>query len=101
MIWSRWMSLFKTRYGRNVELEQLRHAYQAFRSIPVINEHVLPDLAEFCRALDPAPREGDLFIQGRAAGRRDVWLRIQEHLHLTEDELFEVYRGRSVGMGEG
>lgn len=63
---------------------------------PLAIEHVLPDVAEFCHVNEPAPRESDLFVQGRAAGRLDVWLHMQEYLHLTDEEIYALRRGQSV-----
>ena len=87
------LSIFKNRLGREIDLVDLRREY---RKIP---ERVLLDLAPFCYANDPSPRNGDLFVQGIYAGRRDVWLHLMEFLHLTDDELAELYRGRSVYIG--
>lgn len=54
-------------------------------------EAVLADLAEFCRAhistYDPEARLAD-----RLDGRREVWLRIQQHLQLTNEQLWKLYR---------
>ena len=54
---------------------------------------VLKDLARFCRAHEsthePNERDSILF-----EGRRQVWLRLQEHLKLTPDQLWELYSGR-------
>lgn len=53
-------------------------------------EEVLLDLAKFCRAHDttfhPDPR-----AHAVAEGRREVWLRIQKHLQLTDDQLWQLY----------
>lgn len=87
---------FLTRLGRLVSSRELRRAYRACLLSPAGTEHILPDLAEFCGAHDPAPKAEDLFMQGRHAGRRDVWLRIQNFLHLTEEELVALYAGRAV-----
>jgi len=50
-------------------------------------EAVLADLAKFCRAHEttfhPDPR-----IHAMLEGRREVWLRLQNHLQLTDDELW-------------
>ncbi len=50
---------------------------------------VLKDLAKFCRANDttfhPDPRTHALL-----EGRREVWLRIQNHLNLTTEELYQL-----------
>ncbi len=53
-------------------------------------EIVLRDLAKFCRAnktcFDPDPRKHAML-----EGRREVWLRILEHLKLTPDEYWDKY----------
>lgn len=52
---------------------------------------VLEDLAQFCRAhsstYDPDPRLAD-----RLDGRREVWLRLQQHLQLTDQQLWSLYK---------
>lgn len=51
---------------------------------------VLMDLAKFCRAYQstfhPDPR-----VHAVLEGRREVWLRIQEHLQLSTDEIYELH----------
>jgi hypothetical protein len=51
---------------------------------------VLHDLAKFCRAMetcfDPDPR-----IHAVLEGRREVWLRIANHLNLSPQELLAIY----------
>lgn len=55
-------------------------------------EYVLADLAKFCRAnatcMAPTDRETAVL-----EGRREVWLRIQHHLKLNQDELWKLYSG--------
>lgn len=51
---------------------------------------MLSDLAKFCRANDTTFHP-DPHIRCQLDGRREVWLRIQNHLKLTDDELFEIY----------
>ena len=57
----------------------------------VHGERVRDDLAKFCRANEstfhPDPR-----VEGIMQGRREVWLRIQQHLDLSEDELFALFK---------
>ena len=65
-------------------------AYNAvFRSAQ--GEVILRDLARFCRAHDttfvPDDRASALM-----EGRREVWLRIQHHLQLSEAELWDIYQ---------
>jgi hypothetical protein len=59
-------------------------------------EIALADLLAFCGVADEAPQNGDSFMQGRAVGRRDVGLRILEHLNLSYEELYAVIQGRSI-----
>lgn len=66
---------------------------QAYRFIP---QAVLADLAEFCGASEPSPQNGDPFLQGRRAGRRDVWLRIIGHRAIREDEIIALLRGEGI-----
>lgn len=87
---------FLSRLGRRFHLREVSRAYRTCLLAPLSTEFILPDLAEFCGAHDPAPKNADLFMQGRAAGRRDVWLRLQNFLHLTDDELAALYAGRPV-----
>lgn len=60
---------------------------------------VLCDLAKFCRAdentYNPDPRLSDILV-----GRREVWLRIQKHLNLTPDQLYEIYAGRQLNPAD-
>ena len=54
------------------------------------SETVLTDLATFCRAgtstFDKDPR-----LDARLQGRKEVWLRIAQHLGYTEEELYRVF----------
>ena len=58
----------------------------------VYGQEVLEDLAKFCRATQstfhPDPR-----VHAIAEGRREVFLRIQSHLQLTDDQLWQMYSG--------
>lgn len=52
---------------------------------------VLKDLAQFCRAhrstFHPDPR-----IHAVLEGRREVWLKIQEMLELTPEQIYELHK---------
>jgi len=81
-------------------LEQLRgilggrrHAYQQTFKGP-LGETVLKDLAWFCRAHDSTFHE-DARAHAVAEGRREVWLRIEKHLRLSPEKLWEFYQGRA------
>ncbi len=91
---------FISRLGRLFTASEIRQAYQMVFRTTAGERFVLPDLAEFTHALEPAPRDSDLFVQGRAAGRRDVFLRIQQHLNLTEADLASIYKAHALPRRE-
>lgn len=70
-----------------------RYAYRATFKGPHA-EIVLMDLARFCRA-----HQSTFLPDARAhavlEGRREVFLRIQNHLKLTDEQLWELYSGAS------
>lgn len=53
-------------------------------------EEVLADLAKFCRA-NQSTFHADPRVHAVAEGRREVWLRITQHLNLTDDQLWRMY----------
>lgn len=55
-------------------------------------DKVMRDLAKFCRAHSSTAAK-DPVLSARLDGRREVWLRIQSHLQLTDDELWKLYGG--------
>lgn len=66
-----------------------RGAYQdTFRNPR--GELVLADLAKFCRA-NESTGHPDPHVAARLDGRREVWLRIQHHLKLSDEELWKLY----------
>lgn len=67
-------------------LSKRRRAYlKTFRN--PFGDEVLKDLARFCRAdqtpFHPDQRKNDVML-----GRHEVWMRIQRHLNLSDDELW-------------
>lgn len=75
-------------------LSRRRHAYaQTFKGPLALV--VLKDLAAFCRAHESTLDDSQK-LQDGYEGRREVWLRIQHHLRLTEDQLWALYDGREV-----
>lgn len=66
-----------------------RRDYQMVFGTPA-GDRVLEDLATFCRAnatcFHPDPR-----MHAIAEGRREVWLRIMQHLQFTEDQMFDFF----------
>lgn len=51
---------------------------------------VLADLAKFCRAQE-STFHPDARVHAVAEGRREVWLRIQQHLNLSEEDLWRAF----------
>jgi hypothetical protein len=87
---------FLSRLGRRFNGQTLSRAAKQILGNSLAIEHLLPHLAEVCGAHDPAPKSGDLFMQGRHAGRRDIWLEIQSLLHLSDEEVVALLRGRAI-----
>ncbi len=57
-----------------------------------VAEEVLRDLSRFCRANASTFHE-DARLHAVAEGRREVWLRIQQHLQLSHKELWQLTFG--------
>ena len=57
-----------------------------------VGEEVLADLAKFCRART-STFNPDSHVAARLDGRREVWLRIQNHLQLTQEQLYALQSG--------
>ena len=53
-------------------------------------QEVLKDLSSFCRAND-STFHTDARAHAVAEGRREVWLRVQKHLQLTDAQLWQLY----------
>ena len=73
-----------------------KRAYQlTFNSLHA--QAVLIDLATFCRANETCwhadPSKKDVLL-----GRHEVWLRIQQHLNLTSEQLTAIYSGKHFPM---
>lgn len=73
-------------------LHRRKRAYQLALRTPAGME-VLEDLASFCRANDTC-YNADPRVHAALEGRREVWLRIQRHLNLTDAQLFALYTGK-------
>ncbi len=77
-------------YQKTIDFLRLRsRAYRVAFPDPKNNE-VLKDLAKFCRA-NKSCFHADPRLHALAEGRREVWLRIANHLHLQPDELYDIY----------
>ena len=65
-------------------------AYRAVFNGPM-SDVVLVDLAKFCRA-NESTHHPDPHVADMLAGRREVFLRIQQHLKLSSDDLWKLYQ---------
>lgn len=54
------------------------------------SDTVLRDLAKFCRAHD-STFHPDPHVAAKMDGRREVWLRISQHLKLDDEALWNLY----------
>jgi hypothetical protein len=73
----------------------LRGRQQAYRTVfapGVARDTVMADLAKFCRA-NKSTGHADPHVAARLDGRREVFLRITQHLHMSEDELYRLLGG--------
>ena len=75
-----------------------KRAYQLTFNTPDGNA-VLVDLAKFCRAHETC-FSPDARLHAVAEGRREVWLRIQQHLNLSSEQLFAIANGRTYQQEE-
>lgn len=68
-----------------------KRAYETtFPKNSIVAQTVLADLAKFCRA-DKTTFHSDPRIHAVLEGRREVWLRITNHLNLSQDELYKLF----------
>lgn len=73
-----------------------KRAYQLVFNSPA-GEAVLFDLNPFCRARESCVVPGDRDRTYVLEGRREVFLRIRDHLDLTAEELVERYTKPAIG----
>lgn len=59
---------------------------------------VLEDLAKFCRAHE-STFHTDAALSDRLDGRREVWLRIQQHLNLSDKQVWALYESPQLRKG--
>lgn len=51
---------------------------------------VLADLRNFCCVTRPSFQPGDTHATALREGRREVWLRLQMHLNMTEKQIWQL-----------
>lgn len=67
-------------------------AYRQFLRQPA-GQIILADLAKFCNANATSFRQADPHTTAFNEGKRAVWIRIQQHLNLTDEELYAILGG--------
>jgi len=72
-------------------VQNRKRAYQLCFSSPA-GQEILIDLAKFCRAAESCYHD-DARKHAVLEGRREVFLRIQENMQLTVDQLYSLYAG--------
>ena len=76
-----------------------RAAYRAVFGGPA-GQSVMNDLSVFCRANEtcviPGDRDRSLILEGR----REVFLRITQHLNLTQEQLYTLYAGQGYPINQ-
>lgn len=79
--------------GRTLDfLRRRKRNYQlTFDNSPAAQE-VLQDLAKFCRANETC-FHADARVHAVLEGRREVFVRIQNHLNLSSEQLFAIFGG--------
>lgn len=78
-----------------IALGDRAYAYKKVFGGP-LGEIVLKDLARFCFAHETTFHT-DERAHVVAEGRRETWLRIQNHLQLTPEQLWNLYQGARQG----
>lgn len=77
----------------------LKHRQLAYQSLflqkGTATDTVLDDLATFCRA-HTSTFHADPRVAAMLDGRREVWCRIQQHLRLTDHQLWELYGNHAL-----
>lgn len=72
------------------------YAYQrVFDKENKFTNTVLKDLALFCRAHESTFHKDDR-MHAALEGRREVWIRIQEYLQLTPDQIYALHKSREL-----
>ena len=79
-------------------LERKRSYQQAFAS--PASQAALIDLAAFCKANVSCVIPGDRDLTMMMEGRREVWLRIQQHLNLSPEQMFMLFAGNPIKTGD-
>lgn len=75
---------------KNILISRRIAYHQVFNPDSIHAKMVLKDLARFCRATDSSFHR-DERAHALLEGRREVWLRIQKHLKLDQEQFLRSY----------
>lgn len=84
-------------FSRKDEVETVVDAYDRVFLGSTAGQIVLRDLARFCRALETI-YDADQRKTAVLIGRNEVWKRIQDHLNLQPDELYDIHGDRRIRL---
>lgn len=73
--------------------------HRVFNKDSMDTKIVLKDLAKFCRAYETT-YHADPRIHALLEGRKEVWMRIQEHLNLSVEELLKLHQVKDMVQGD-
>ena len=74
-----------------------KRSYQSiFGETGAAGSEAMKDLVKFCYA-NKSTAGPDPYLTATLNGRREVWLRICEHLHISEEELTVLYKAVTQG----
>lgn len=91
----KWASDLKTKVIEALEFVRRRKASYQRTFLSPTGQDCLTDLAKFCRA-NASCFDADPRVHAVLEGRREVWLRIQQHLNLTSEQLFQIFSGKQI-----
>lgn len=80
------------------QIDKKRQAYQAVFKGPH-GEEVLRDLAHFCCAYKSSPDLSHAVL-AKKEGLRAVWLRIQNYLNISDDDVWRLFKQEEVNLNE-
>ncbi len=87
----------RTWTGRQFFLGDLKRAYQLTFNRSRACQLVLADLGDFTRAYHPnGTFDADPYQHARLEGRREVWQRIMNHIHLEDAKLMALYMNHQI-----
>lgn len=87
-------------WGRLLDICRVRKRCYQQTFTTMAGQETFKDLATFCRARETCVVPGDTYMTGVLEGRREVFLRIQEHMMLTPEQLMTLYTGGNIKAGD-